>query len=86
VEGLVGYPRRNFLVAIPRWSNWQELNAQLIHQCRDRRAQPLRGHEPTIGERFQYVHEVVTYVLVKWQHRKPLTTRLRNTAMHLLKL
>src|SRR5208283_4235756 len=26
VEGLVGYARRNFLVPIPRVSNWEELN------------------------------------------------------------
>ena len=53
VEGLVGYARRNFLVPVPRCSNWQELNAQLIEQCRKRRERRLRGHEQTIGERFQ---------------------------------
>jgi hypothetical protein len=53
VEGLVGYARRNFLVPIPRCSTWQELNARLVEQCRKRRARRLRGHEQTIGERFQ---------------------------------
>lgn len=53
VEGLVGYARRNFLVPIPRCSTWQDLNAQLVEQCRKRRERRLRGHEQTIGERFQ---------------------------------
>jgi hypothetical protein len=53
VEGLVGYARRNFLVPVPRCSSWQELNGQLIEQCRKRRERRLRGHEQTIGERFQ---------------------------------
>jgi hypothetical protein len=53
VEGLVGYARRNFLVPVPRYANWQELNAQLVEQCRKRRERRLRGHEQTIGERFQ---------------------------------
>ena len=53
VEGLVGYARRNFLVPIPRVSSWEELNAQLLEQCRARRARRLRGHEETIGERFE---------------------------------
>jgi hypothetical protein len=49
----VGYARRNFLVPIPRCASWQELNAQLLEQCRKRRERRLRGHEQTIGERFQ---------------------------------
>jgi transposase len=53
VEGLVGYTRRNFLVPVPRCASWQELNAQLVEQCRKRRERKLRGHEQTIGERFQ---------------------------------
>ena len=53
VEGLVGYARRNFLVPVPRCASWPELNAQLIEQCRKRKERKLRGHEQTIGERFQ---------------------------------
>ena len=30
VEGLVGYARRNFLVPIPRVTNFAELNARLL--------------------------------------------------------
>lgn len=53
VEGLVGYARRNFLVPVPRYANWEELNATLREQCGQRRERRLRGHQETIGERFQ---------------------------------
>src|SRR5450755_1793337 len=53
VEGLVGYARRNFMVPIPRVGSWEELNEQLLEQCRARRLRRLRGHEETIGERFE---------------------------------
>jgi transposase len=53
VEGLVGYARRNFMVPIPRVNSWEELNEQLREQCQARRARRLRGHEETIGERFE---------------------------------
>jgi transposase len=53
VEGIVGYSRRNFMVPIPRASSWEELNAQLAEQCRQRRERRLRGHQETIGERFE---------------------------------
>ena len=53
VEGLVGYARRNFMVPIPRVNSWDELNAHLEDQCRKRRERQLRGHEETIGERYE---------------------------------
>jgi transposase len=53
VEGLVGYIRRNFLVPIPRVASWEELNQRLLEACRERRARKLRGHQETIGERFE---------------------------------
>jgi len=53
VEGLVGYARRNFMVPIPRASNWDELNLRLEADCRKRRERRLRGHAETIGERFE---------------------------------
>ena len=56
VEGLVGYARRNFMVPIPRFSSWEELNAQLEQECRKRRERRLRGHTETIGERFERDH------------------------------
>ncbi len=53
VEGLVGYARRNFLVPVPRVASWEELNERLLNACRERRARRLRGHQETIGERFE---------------------------------
>ena len=53
IEGLVGYARRNFLVPVPRCASWDELNAYLVEQCRNRRQQRLRGKQETIGERFE---------------------------------
>jgi len=53
VEGLVGYARRNFMVPVPRAASWEELNAELAEQCRQRRAAKLWGHAETIGERFE---------------------------------
>jgi len=53
VENLVGCARRNFMVPIPRASSWEELNAHLEADCRQRRERRLRGQTETIGERFQ---------------------------------
>src|SRR5208337_4615605 len=53
VEGLVGYARRNFLVPVPRVASWEELNERLLNACRARRARRLRGHQESIGERFE---------------------------------
>ena len=51
VEGLVGYCRRNFLVPMPRFQTFDELNAHLESCCRRRWTERLRGHDETIGER-----------------------------------
>ncbi len=53
VENLVGYSRRNFMVPIPRAASWETLNEQFIRDAVARRAQRLRGHRETIGERFE---------------------------------
>ena len=51
VEGLVGYARRNFLVPIPTYRSFVELNAHLREKCLERMGRQLRGHKETIGER-----------------------------------
>jgi transposase len=51
VENLVGYVRRNFMVPIPRATSWEALNEQFVRDAVERRAQRLRGHRETIGER-----------------------------------
>jgi hypothetical protein len=54
VEGLVGYARRNFLVPIPVFESFEALNAHLLECCRRRRADCLRGHDETVGERLEH--------------------------------
>ena len=51
VEGLVGYARRNFLVPIPSYRSFDELNAHLQEKCLERMERRLSGHKETIGER-----------------------------------
>jgi len=53
VEGLVGWARRNFMVPLPSFATWEAFNSWLEEQCRQRRADILRGHTQTIGERLQ---------------------------------
>jgi transposase len=53
VEGLVGYARRNFMVPRPRFATWEAFNAHLLVQAQKRRERKLRGHQQTIGERFE---------------------------------
>ncbi len=47
--GVVGYARRNFLVPIPSFESFEDLNAHLEAQCRKRLDARLRGHDETIG-------------------------------------
>ena len=35
-----------------RYATWEEFNAHLLVQCQKRRERKLRGHQQTIGERF----------------------------------
>ena len=53
VEGLVGYARRNFMVPVPVFADFEALNADLLERCRKRRADRPRGHDGTIGERLE---------------------------------
>ena len=47
----MGYARRNFLVPIPTYRSFDELNALLEEKCLERMERRLRGHKETIGER-----------------------------------
>jgi len=53
VEGLVGYARRNFMVPMPRFADWDALNDYLEGQCLKRQGDILRGHKVCIGERLE---------------------------------
>jgi len=50
VEGLVGYARRNFMVPMPRFADWDAFNDYLEKQCLARQSNILRGHKVSIGE------------------------------------
>ncbi len=54
VEGLVGYARRNFMVPLPRFADFDALNAWLEGRCRQRMGDRLRRHTDTIGERLRW--------------------------------
>ena len=41
------------MVPIPRAASWEALNEQFVRDAMARRAQRLRGHKETIGERFE---------------------------------
>ncbi len=49
VEGTIGDGRRNFLVPMPRFDSFDDLNARLEAQCLKRQDEVLRGHSETIG-------------------------------------
>ena len=53
VEGIVGYCRRNFLVPMPGFRNFDDLNTHLEACCARRWAEQLRGHDQTVGERLE---------------------------------
>lgn len=53
VEGLVGHARRNFLVPIPAFASFAELNAHLERRCLDRLGDRVRGQSESIGERLE---------------------------------
>jgi hypothetical protein len=53
VEGLVRYVRRNFLVPIPSFESFEDLNTHLEQQCLRRFEARVRGHNETIGERLE---------------------------------
>jgi len=53
VENLVGYARRNFMVPIPEFESFKDLNAYFERCCRKRQKDILHGHKESIGERLK---------------------------------
>ena len=53
VESMVRYVRRNFLVPMPEFEGFCDLNAHLEERCLDRMEARPRGHSETIGERME---------------------------------
>jgi hypothetical protein len=59
VENLVGYGRRNFLVPVPSFSTFSELNAHLEERCRVDLARRTRGHGASKAERLEHDREAM---------------------------
>ena len=55
----MGYVRRNFLVPIPSFANFEALNTYLEQRCLERMDAKLRGHSETIGQRMERDLEVL---------------------------
>ena len=53
VENLIGYVRRNFMVPLPQFASFAELNDHLRVCTEQRHHRILRGHEQPIHERMQ---------------------------------
>ena len=53
MEGLVDYARRNFMVPMPRFADWDAFNDHLEAQCLTRQEDILRGHKVSIGARLE---------------------------------
>ena len=51
VENLIGYARRNFMVPLPEFANFSELNEHLLSCNIKRQSRILRGYKQTIEER-----------------------------------
>jgi transposase len=51
VENLVGYARRNFMVPLPDFPNFEALNEHLANCCRKEQSKIKRGHDSTISQR-----------------------------------
>ena len=53
VESLVGYGRRNFMVPVPAFASWGELNVYLKQRCRDDLVRQLWGKPESKAERLR---------------------------------
>ncbi len=82
VEGLVGYPRRNFLVPLPVFESFEVLNGHLLNCCRKRLSDRLRGHSETIGERLERdVAAFVTPLPPAYQACEKLATTVSSLSL-----
>ena len=60
VEGVVGFSRRNFMVPVPSFDSFEDLNAHLQKCCEERQQNILRGHNTSIKERFALDQEALS--------------------------
>ena len=60
VEGVVGFARRNFMVPVPSFDSFDDLNVHLKKCCEERQEDILRGHKTSIKERFALDQEALS--------------------------
>jgi len=53
VENLVGFVRRNFMVPLPNFESFEDLNKHLAACCKKRQLTVVRGNQQTIGQRLE---------------------------------
>lgn len=53
VEGLVGWARRNICVPVPKVTDMQDLNYELLARCLKYEKHKIRGKKATVGEMFR---------------------------------
>ncbi len=82
VERLVGYARRNFLVPIPRYRSFDELNAHLKEKCLERMERRLRIHKESIGERMKRdIDALLPLPTVPYEACDKRATRVRSLSL-----
>jgi len=82
VEGMVGYVRRNYLVPIPHFENFDSLNAHLEEQCLKRRGNRLRGEKETIEQRLgRDLDALMKLPPAPFDACKKISTRVSSTSM-----
>jgi len=81
----VGYARGNFMVPIPRFSNWDKLNSHLETECRKRRERQLRGRKETTDERFE-LHRaaLVPFAMAPYEACEKATARVSSLRWQLV--
>jgi len=60
VEGVVGFARRNFMVPVPAFDTFEDINNYLQKCCEERQKDILRGHKTSIKERFALDQEALS--------------------------
>jgi transposase len=82
VEGVIGFARRNFLVPMPRFASFEDLNVWLEGQCLKRQDKVLRGHSETIGERLLAdLDALMVLPAVPYDACEKLSTRATSISM-----
>ena len=72
VENGVKWTQRKLFVPPPRFSDWDDLNANLADGCRNLWGRLVRGHERTIGKRLEEERHHLTPIPGQPDAQKPL--------------